>query len=365
MNNGKPLSTERPNVAALGISPPSGRIHSRTTTILVGDGLAQHPDFVNGVLTDDSFQFVYAETSPHLFETLRTTQVDLVILPGVSSNLSGLDCCRKIKADRRTELVPVLVVTDGAVASQIEALSAGADDYLPQPVHRELARTRIRALLRQKAATDRLEQTEVILFSLARAVEHRDHTTGGHCDRLGLVSLALGLEVGLGEEDLEAVFRGGYLHDIGKVGMPDKILYKPGPLTEEEWQTMRTHPQRGEDICKPLRSLDRVLPIIRSHHERWDGSGYPDGLQGSQIPWLARIVQMADIYDALTNARPYKSAMPAEVAVTLMQQETERGWRDPDLMRIFTQLHQEGFNTRTWREARAVHDSLRNHRHTW
>jgi putative two-component system response regulator len=286
--------------------------------------------------------------------------VDLVILAGAGSPLLGLDTCRRIKADRKTELVPVLVVTGEGIQSQIEALSAGADDFLPLPVHPGLARTRIRALLRHKAATDRLDQTETILFALAQAVEHRDQTTGGHCDRLGLLSLALGLELQLEDQDLEALYRGGYLHDIGKVSIPDRILFKPGPLDAEEWETMRTHPQRGEDICKPLRSLERVLPIIRHHHERWDGSGYPDGLSGAQIPRLARILQMADIYDALTSARPYKEAMPAQNALEIMQRETEKGWRDPELMETFTRLHRDSVSTETWREARAMQESLRN-----
>jgi putative two-component system response regulator len=336
----------------------AGRAKTRSATIVVGDGLVHDPTFAEKVLADRPYRFLHAKTAPDVFRTLRTNQVDLVILP-VDGSLPGLDCCRKIKSDRKTELVPVLVVTGSGIEAQIEALSAGADDVLPQPVHRDLARTRIRALLRQKAATDRLEQTEVILFSLARAVEHRDHTTGGHCDRLGLISLGIGMALGLCDEDLEALYRGGYLHDIGKVGIPDKILYKPGPLTEEEWQTMRTHPARGEEICKPLRSLERVLPIIRHHHERWDGQGYPDGLKADEIPLLARVMQIADIYDALTNERPYKRAMSAEQALGIMQQETSRGWRDPELMRVFIELH-HGAASEAWRGARAMQESLRN-----
>jgi putative two-component system response regulator len=332
----------------------------RSATIVLGDGLAGNPEFVRSVLASKAYELLRAETAPQLFEILNSASVDLIILPCADSDFPGLDCCRRIKADRKTELVPVLIVTDGKVGSQIEALSAGADDFLPQPVHRELARTRVRALLRQKAATDRLEQTEAILFTLAKAVEQRDQTTSGHCDRLGLVSLALGLALGVSEEDLEALYRGGYLHDIGKVGIPDQILFKPGPLNEEEWKTMRTHPERGEEICKPLRSIERVLPIIRSHHERFDGSGYPDGLRGEQIPFLARILQLADIYDALTNARPYKDGMSGQDALELMQEETRQGWRDPELMRVFVRLHGERLGSETWQDAREMRTSLRN-----
>jgi putative two-component system response regulator len=360
MNHVRTIRAEQLITVIREYAPGGGNGNSRAATILLGDGLAANPVFTTNVLANEAYQVVWAETAAQLFEKLTGTPVDLVILPASSSSLPGLDCCRRIKADRKTELVPVLVVTDSGIESQIDALSAGADDFLPLPIHPDLARTRIRALLRQKAATDRLEQTEVILFTLAKAVEHRDNTTGGHCDRLGLVSLALGLALGLGERDLEALYRGGFLHDIGKVGMPDRILHKPGPLDEEEWQTMRTHPERGEEICKPLRSLEPVLPIIRSHHERWDGSGYPDGLVGDRIPLLARVLQLADIFDALTNARPYKEAMTDNDALLLMQQETDRGWRDPELMHIFTCLHREALSSGPWREARAMQDSLRN-----
>jgi putative two-component system response regulator len=333
---------------------------ARPATILVGDGLVRDAEFVQKVLDGEAYRLLPAQSSRQVLEALNAHSVDLVILPGAGSDLSGLECCREIKADRKTELVPVLLVTADAIQSQIDALTAGADDFLPRPIHRGLARTRIRALLRHKAATDRLEQTETILFALAQAVEHRDQTTGGHCDRLGLLSLAVGLALELPPEDLEALYRGGYLHDIGKVGMPDRILFKPGPLDDMEWETMRTHTVRGEEICKPLRSLERVLPIIRHHHERWDGSGYPDGLKGEQIPLLARVLQLADIYDALTSERPYKNALPSEEALAIMHEETARGWRDPKLMSTFTKLHRDRMATETWRDAKAMHQSLRN-----
>jgi putative two-component system response regulator len=360
MNNVTFVRAEQKSGDAFDAPPQSARANIRPATILLGDGLARNRDFVEKVLAGETCRFLHADNADQILLTLNSSAVDLVILPAAGSPLAGLDCCRRIKADRKTELVPVLMVTGDGIQSQIEALSAGADDFLPQLVHPGLARTRIRALLRHKAATDRLDQTETILFVLAQAVEHRDHTTGGHCDRLGLLSLALGLELGLPEEDLEALHRGGYLHDIGKVGIPDRILFKPGPLDEEEWETMRTHPLRGEEICKPLRSLEKVLPIIRHHHERWDGTGYPDGLAGDKIPLLARVLQMADIYDALTSARPYKEAMPADKALEIMNRETDRGWRDPELMHAFTRLHVDSLSTETWREARGMQESLRN-----
>jgi putative two-component system response regulator len=191
------------------------------------------------------------------------------------------------------------------------------------------------------AGSDTLDETEAILFSLAKAVEQRDAQTAGHCERLAFIGVALGVAIGLERASLIALYRGGYLHDVGKVGIPDSILFKPGKLNAEEWVVMRSHPGRGEEICRPLESLKPVLPIIRHHHEKWDGSGYPDGLRGDQIPLLARILQMADIYDALTSPRPYKEAFSPDHALELMREETGRGWRDPRIFKLFVRLHRE------------------------
>ncbi len=184
-----------------------------------------------------------------------------------------------------------------------------------------------------------LDETEGILFALALAVEQRDRQTAGHCERLALMGVVMGMAMGLARAGLRALYRGGYLHDVGKVGMPDSILFKPGALTAEEWVTMRSHTTRGEEICRHMKSLAPVLPIIRHHHERWDGSGYPDGLRGEQIPLLARVLQIVDIYDALTSPRPYKRAYSPECAIEIIREETDRGWRDPEIAALFFRLH--------------------------
>jgi putative two-component system response regulator len=177
--------------------------------------------------------------------------------------------------------------------------------------------------------------TEEILFALAMAVEQRDRETAGHCERLALMGVAMGVSMGLSHAELTALYRGGYLHDVGKVGIPDSILFKPGTLTAEEWVTMRSHTTRGVEICRHMGTLAPVLPIIRHHHERWDGSGYPDGLRREQIPLLARVLQIVDIYDALTSRRPYKRAFTAQEAIQLICEECDNGWRDPELVKLF------------------------------
>ncbi len=183
-----------------------------------------------------------------------------------------------------------------------------------------------------------MSETESVLYSLARMVEQRDSHTAGHCERLAFSGVALGVAMGLDSASLLSLYVGGYLHDVGKVGIPDSVLFKPGKLTGEEWEVMRTHPVRGEDICRPLKSLRGVLPLIRHHHERWDGTGYPDGLRETQIPLLARVVQVVDIYDALTHPRPYKHAYSSAHALEILQEETDRGWRDKEIASLFIRI---------------------------
>jgi putative two-component system response regulator len=189
--------------------------------------------------------------------------------------------------------------------------------------------------------TGSTSEMQATILALGQAVEQRDEHTGTHCKRLAYRSVAIGVCLGLDRDSLVALYRGGYLHDVGKVGIPDAILLKPGKLTDAEWTTMRTHTTRGEEICRHLKSLAPVLPIIRHHHERWDGSGYPDGLRENQIPLLARVLQVADIYDALTNPRPYREACTPAQAIETLRQETARGWRDPEVLRAFLSLHRE------------------------
>ena len=211
-----------------------------------------------------------------------------------------------------------------------------------------------------------LSESECILLSLAQALEQRDRLTAGHCERVALISVALGIALRLSRRELLTLYRGGYLHDIGKVGMPDSILLKPGTLSAEEWDLICSHTVRGEEICRPLASLAPVLPIIRHHHERWDGSGYPDGLHGSQTPLLARVLQAADIYDALTSPRPYKHAYTPAEALQIVVAETGRGWRDPEITDLFLRLHRDvisklaRYNWENDRSLRRMRMSMRN-----
>jgi putative two-component system response regulator len=294
---------------------------------------------LTAILRSGDYRLLEAARPSAALMILEKEKVDLVIVDLAMPEMSGPDFCRLLKNSRATQLIPVVMTTSVLnPENELAGIDSGADDFLVKPLRPALVRTRVRSILRNKALVDSLEQAETILFALARSVEHRDPSTGMHCERLAAYSLALGQALGLSKPSQLALHRGGYLHDIGKIGIPDSILFKRGLLTEQEWRIMRQHTVRGEEICRPMKTLAPVLPIIRSHHERWDGSGYPDGLRGEEIPLLARILQVADIYDALTTARPYKPAFSRSHALQIMQDEARRGWRDPELVPLFAQV---------------------------
>jgi putative two-component system response regulator len=305
-------------------------------TILVVDSEEINRRLLKAIFKTTPYKILEAHRASQATALLQSEKIDLVILDLMLPEMSGPELCRWMKARRSTQLIPVLMITSiQGVENEIVGISSGADEFLIKPLHPAVVRTRVRAMLRNKALIDSLEEAETILLALAQTVEHRDPYTGKHCQRLAVASVMLGEALGLPSQDLTALYRGGYLHDIGKIAIPDVILFKQGELSEEEWEVMRSHPIRGQEICSPMQSLAPVLPIIRSHHERWDGSGYPDGLAGEDIPLLARIMQVADIYDALTTERPYKPALSPEESFTEMEEEARRGWRDPELVPLF------------------------------
>jgi putative two-component system response regulator len=312
-------------------------------TILIVDDSEMNRRILKAMLKMLPCRILEAHRPSEAFALLEQQHVDVVIVDLVMPEMSGTDFCQRLKSNRQTQFIPILIVTSvQGTENEILGIDSGADEFLVKPLHPPLVRARLRGMLRSKALIDSLDEAETILFALAQSVEQRDKYTGAHCERLAAYSAGLGRALGLPKQDLLALYRGGYLHDIGKVSIPDAILFKRGLLSEAEWETMRQHTLRGEEICRPMRTLGPILPIIRSHHERWDGSGYPDGLRGEEIPLLARILQVADIYDALTTARPYKPAFSHSHAIEIMLEESVRGWRDPELVPLFAQITSGG-----------------------
>jgi len=312
-------------------------------TILVADDQPSNRELLKELLTTQGFTVITACDGASVLEELARVQVDLVLLDVIMPHLNGFEACERIKNNPETYLIPVVLITALCdKQDRIEGIKVGADDFLTRPVDRTELLARVRSLLTLKHRTDELERAESVLFSLARSIEGKDPYTHGHCERLSDYSARLGEHLGLAEDDITALRRAGIVHDIGKVAVPDAILLKPSRLTEEEWKLIREHPTVGERICAPLRSFRLVLPIIRHHHEKLDGTGYPDAIRGEAIPLTARVLQIVDVYDALTTERPYKKAFSIVDALQTMKEEVAKGWWDPRIFNEFERMVTSG-----------------------
>ena len=292
------------------------------------------------------FQVLQAADGATALELARERLPDVVLLDVQMPGMDGFEVCRQLKSDPRLLLVPVVFLTGhGSRRARLEGLEAGATDFLNKPCDLVELEVRVRNLVNFRRLTTELDSAEQMVFSIARVLEARDQDTGDHCERLAKLSVGLGKRIGLDDEQITALRRGGYLHDLGKIGIPDEVLLKPGKLTGEEWAVMKRHVEIGVEICSPLRSLQPVLPLIRHHHERFDGSGYPDGLAGDEIPLLARVFQVVDIYDALTVDRCYRPAMTVDEAVAVVKEETHKGFWDQNIVSEFLTMLDEGADT--------------------
>jgi putative two-component system response regulator len=310
-----------------------------SSRILIVDADTDHRREIIHTLAELHHQLIEVSSTAEALLAMQNHQIDLVMVDARVPEIGGLAFCQAVRKTPETRLIPVFIQSSEADRDlEPQAFRAGADEFLVAPVKPSSLCARVDATLRLKPMIDSLDNSETVLFSLARSVEDRDPDLGQHCQRLALMASAMGLVLGLPAADIRALQHGGYLHDIGKIGIPDRVLFKPGPLTPDEWEIMRSHAERGERICACMKSLAPVLPIIRHHHEKFDGSGYPDGLKGEQIPLLARILQVVDIYDALTTERPYKRAYSPDEALAIMREETKKGWRDPLLVEVFADL---------------------------
>lgn len=324
----------------MGLDPGARRYAGK---IVVADDVEELLAYLCRVLTGDGYLVYPASDGDAALALIRREAPDLVLADVQMPTVNGIELCRRIKENPATRLIPVVLLT-GLENSydRIEGIDAGADDFLTKPVNTPELRARVRSLVRLKRFTDDLDSVESIILSLALTVEARDKYTSGHCQRMAAYAATLGVHLGVVEEEVGALRRGGYLHDVGKVGIPDAILQKAGPLTADEFEVVKRHTTIGDSLCGNLRLLRLVRPIVRCHHERADGSGYPDGLGGEEIPFLAQIMAIVDVYDALTTNRPYRSALTPDEACAALAREAQLGWRRADLVREFTGLCRSG-----------------------
>ena len=311
----------------------------RSQQILVVDDSPELAMLMQELLAARGYHVRVAFSAAEAEQEIASQPPDLILLDVLMPGKNGYELCRELKENRETRLIPIVMITGLTDReNKIRGIEAGADEFLNKPIFPEELFARVKSLLRLKEFTDELDNAEAVLCTLGLSVEARDPYTEGHCERLARYASQLGEFLGLGPEELVALKRGGYLHDLGKIAIPDEILKKGSNLSPAEWQIMRQHPVIGERICQPLRSLRQVLPIIRHHHEHWDGSGYPDRLAGERIPLLARMLQVVDVYDALRTARPYKPAQTHEQARETMLRESGCGIWDCSLVEEFFKM---------------------------
>ena len=307
--------------------------------VLVVDDMDTNRQLIINSLQPSRYVVAEAIDGKGALDMLACQQFDVVVLDVMLPDMDGFEICRTIRCNPDWHLLPVIMLTVlDSPDSLVRGMEAGATDYISKSFNSVELTAKVAAAAEKKRTTDRLDDTESVLFALARMVEAKDETTGNHCDRLSYMAMVFGQELGLDYDDLDALRRGGILHDIGKLGIPDSILFKQGTLDADEWRLMRQHSEIGASLCSPLRTMRKTRDIIRHHHERWDGSGYPYGLKGEEIPLLARIFQIVDVYDALASERPYKTAWPPQKVIAVMEEETGKGLWDPELMARFMDI---------------------------
>lgn len=325
-------------------------VHSSTleplppsSTVLVVDDEEGGRAFLGRVLKGEGYAVEFAIDGIAALSAVETVGPDVVLLDVTMPGLDGFEVCRRLKHNTATRLTPVIIITAlEDRADRIMGLDAGADDFLTKPVDTHELLARVRSLIRIKQYTDDLDSAASIIMALSSTIETRDGVSVGHCSRMANYATSLGRALNLGAADLQALYRGGFLHDVGMLAIPEAVLRKPSPLEPDEYELVKSHTTVGDTLCSSLRSLQSVRPIVRSHHERLDGSGYPDGLRGDEIPTSAQIMGVADVYESMTAPRSYQGAHSAAEALHMLRSHVERGWRRPDLVDAFVTIVDRG-----------------------
>jgi len=306
----------------------------RIPIVLVVDDGPANRELIRACLGGVDCEVRLAEDGLAALRAIKASPPDLVLLDVQMPGMDGYEVCKHIKGGPKGSLLPVVMITAlDQTRDRIKALDAGADDYMSKPVDRVELVARVRSALRLKRVYDSMDSAEQVIYSLAAAVEAKDPYTEAHTQRVAESARRIGARMGLSAEEQETLYRGGIIHDIGKIGIPDAILLKPGELDSEEQIKMHLHPVIGESIVAPLKSSADLRPMIRHHHERYDGTGYPDRLASDEIPLLARIVSVCDAYDALINDRPYRERLSQDEAFAILQSGAGRQW-DPQIVKL-------------------------------
>ncbi len=307
--------------------------------ILIVDDIPQNLILLETHLSNQGYEVIKARSGKEALEKVKEDSIDLVLLDVMMPGMDGYEVCRKIKEDEDTRIIPVVMVTAlKDVEDKIKGIEAGADDFISKPYNKLELLTRVRSLLRVKKLNEELEKAQNVLYSLATALEVNDPYTHGHSERVSRLALKIAKLMKLPPKEQELIKRASLLHDIGKIGVNITVIHKPGPLTEEEFEIVKAHPVIGEKICSPLKFAQPMIPIIKYHHERLDGRGYPEGLKGEEIPLGARIVAVADAYDAFTSRRPYRAAVSRKDAISILRTESKEGRWDREVVEVLCRI---------------------------
>jgi putative two-component system response regulator len=308
----------------------------------VADHSESETALITHILSAEGFAVDTAADGVAVLDSLSKHPPDVLLVDVDLPGYSGLEVCRRVRQNASTRLLPIILMSEhDARDDRIEGLEAGADDVLRRPLDVRELLARSRSLLRMKQYTDDLDSASAILTTLSTMIEGRNGNAAGHCTRMASYATSLGRALGVSDLDQHVLYRGAFLHDVGMLAISDFVLCKPGPLEADEYALVKSHTVLGDELCANLRSLQPIRPIVRWHHERLDGSGYPDGLSGDAIPLLAQIVSVVDVYEAVTTERPYQRKRSPEEAIATLREEVTRGWRGADLVEGFVFVLQE------------------------
>ncbi len=314
-------------------------MHNRRQRILVVDDNVTNVELLEAYLCAADYEVITAYNGHSGLEMAITEAPDLLLLDIMMPGLDGYQVCTQLKNNEKTRFIPIIMITAlTEIEDKIKGLNAGADDFLSKPFNKHELMARVRSLLRIKSLHDDLDSSEDIILTLALALEAKDPYTKGHSERVAALATDLAKAIGLSDRAQDRIHKAGILHDIGKIGVSGKVLSKKGALQGDEYEDVIAHPSIGATICQPLKSLSDIIPMIKHHHERYDGNGKPDGLMGEEIPLGARIISIADTYDAMTSTRPYRKAMQKEMALSIFESETNNGQWDQELVKHFIKI---------------------------
>jgi putative two-component system response regulator len=320
-----------------------------TSTVLIVDDEYAGRETLQSVLEGEGYRLEMAENGWQAIEKAKALLPDVILLDVMMPGMTGFEVCQRIRNDPQVAEIPIIILTAlDDRESLLNSLKAGADDFISKPFDRYELRARLIGITRlnryhklvqertklQEAHSQLLHAYEATIEGWSRAMDLRDRETEGHSQRVMDLTLRLAMAHGMNSEELVHVRRGALLHDMGKLSVPDSILHKPDKLTDEEWAIMRTHPQLAYNMLHPIEYLRPALDIPYCHHEKWDGSGYPRGLKGEQIPLAARLFAVVDVWDALTSDRPYRRAWTNENALAYIKEQAGKHF-DPPIVDLF------------------------------